>query len=368
MKHAQRRQGPPSVSRPRAPATPAPQAARTPAPLGNRAMQRWVTGRAARPAPMPAAGAEAEAEADRMADRVLAGATPSTQAPQALAASGQGLAPGPRSFFEGGFGQRLDDVRLHHDHRAARMADRLGAHAFTIGSDIYLGAGSAGLPSQRLLAHELAHVVQQRHSGPTLQPKLKITGSNDNLQRTMALLNRGLGSFYYVSVDAGGLVKIDPVRAAHTSSATGPTAAQRAIADRLWNITQDPAQVDMTVSAGTATLGGSYATGDFDITDLETYGVGGLIHEFEEQYQKQVKGKTFGSTTTGAHGEAVKAEAQVVGATRGNEKFISRSANPDGTLNAVVEIPHTWPDGTVKTMVMTITSNNITSVTWRNGV
>jgi hypothetical protein len=362
MKQAQRTRGPAPGSRLRAPAQPE---GHTQAAVSNRAMQRMVASRAARPVPMPAAGAEAEA--DRKAEQVLAGTTPPEHASGPLAASGQPLAPGQRTFFEGGFGQSLGDVRLHHDQRAVRMADRLGAQAFTIGSDIYLGAGSARMPSQRLLAHELAHVVQQRQGGPTLQPKLKITGSNDNLQRTMALLNRGLGSFYYVSIDSAGQVKIDPVRAAHTSSITGPTASQKAIAERLWKITQDGAQVDMTASAGSTTLVGSYGTGDFDITDVEAIGVGALIHEIEEQYQKQTKGMGYGSTTTGAHGEAVKAEAEVVGATRGKEKFISRSANPDGTLNAVVEIPHTWPDGTVKTMVMTITSNNVVSVTWRNG-
>jgi len=37
-------------------------------------------------------------------------------------------------------------------------------------------------------------------------------------------------------------------------------------------------ELRMTVSAGSKTVGGSYATGDFDIADLEAYGVGGLIH------------------------------------------------------------------------------------------
>ena len=59
------------------------------------------------------------------------------------------------------------------------MAEALNADAFTVGRDIYFGAGKLQprtTESDRLLAHELAHVVQQSHTGPALQPKLKITG------------------------------------------------------------------------------------------------------------------------------------------------------------------------------------------------
>ena len=121
----------------------------------------------------------------------------------------------------------------------------------------------------------------------------------------------------------------------------------------------------MTVSAGSKTLGGSYATGDFDIADLETYGVPGLIHEIEEQYQKQVKGLAFGSETAGAHGKAIEAESEVRGAKRGSQKVISSTVSADGTLDVVVEIPHTFPDGSVKTMIMTVKNSNIVSVTWK---
>lgn len=87
--------------------------------------------------------------------------------------------------------------------------------------------------------------------------------------------------------------------------------------------------------------------------------------KIEEQYQKQVKGLAFGPETTGANGEAIKAELEVTGAKRGAQKVISSTANSDGTINAVVEIPFTSPDGSVRTMDMTISKNNIASVTWR---
>lgn len=59
----------------------------------------------------------------------------------------------------------LSRVRIHTDRRAAESARALGARAYTIGSDIYFGAGEyrpGTREGRRLIAHELAHVAQQR--------------------------------------------------------------------------------------------------------------------------------------------------------------------------------------------------------------
>ncbi len=69
-----------------------------------------------------------------------------------------------RSAFEPRFGIDLEAVRVHADAVAASAARGVEAHAYTVGSHIVFGAGrfapeTAG--GQRLLAHELAHVVQQ---------------------------------------------------------------------------------------------------------------------------------------------------------------------------------------------------------------
>jgi hypothetical protein len=68
----------------------------------------------------------------------------------------------------------LSRVRVHTDARAAKSAQAVNAHAYTIGNDIVFGAGqfAAGIPqSQRLLAHELTHVIQQGSDTHTLQRK-----------------------------------------------------------------------------------------------------------------------------------------------------------------------------------------------------
>ena len=65
--------------------------------------------------------------------------------------------------METGFGRSFAGVRLHDDERAATLARRMTARAFTTGSDIFLGGGAARPTEpggERLLAHELAHVVQ----------------------------------------------------------------------------------------------------------------------------------------------------------------------------------------------------------------
>ena len=68
--------------------------------------------------------------------------------------------PMERAFGGGGFG----GVRLHDGAEAAELNAQLGARAFTVGTDIFLGAGAPALTSaagQHLLAHELAHTRQR---------------------------------------------------------------------------------------------------------------------------------------------------------------------------------------------------------------
>jgi hypothetical protein len=81
-----------------------------------------------------------------------------------LASPGQPLGNDVRALLEPGFGRSLADVRVRADAAAARAADALHARAFTIGSSIWFGAGEYRPDTgdgQRLLAHEVAHTVQQ---------------------------------------------------------------------------------------------------------------------------------------------------------------------------------------------------------------
>lgn len=79
-------------------------------------------------------------------------------------ASGAPLEHGTREFMERRFGHDFSRVRVHTDSTAASSAKLANAEAYTVGANVVFGSGqyAPGSPSGReLLAHELAHVVQQ---------------------------------------------------------------------------------------------------------------------------------------------------------------------------------------------------------------
>jgi hypothetical protein len=82
-----------------------------------------------------------------------------------LATPGQPLDPAARRAMEARFGHDFSKVRIHADPAGERSARDLQAKAYTAGDHIVFASG-AYAPStragQRLLAHELAHIVQQR--------------------------------------------------------------------------------------------------------------------------------------------------------------------------------------------------------------
>lgn len=96
---------------------------------------------------------------------------------EVLGSPGQPLAPATRALMEPRFGHDFGQVRVHSDARAAESARSVGADAFTAGPDVVFGAAQfAPEPpaGQRLLAHELTHVLQQSRAErpPILRPAI----------------------------------------------------------------------------------------------------------------------------------------------------------------------------------------------------
>lgn len=83
---------------------------------------------------------------------------------EALSQPGTGIDIETRSFMESRFGRDFSGVRIHAGTQAARSAQAVQAHAYTVGRDIVFADGRyapASPEGRHLLAHELAHVVQQ---------------------------------------------------------------------------------------------------------------------------------------------------------------------------------------------------------------
>ncbi len=82
----------------------------------------------------------------------------------ALQGGGHPFPASTRSFMEPRFGVDFGSVRVHTDSSATELVSSVNAQAFTVGRDIVFGPGQytpETEPGRRLLAHELAHVVQQ---------------------------------------------------------------------------------------------------------------------------------------------------------------------------------------------------------------
>jgi hypothetical protein len=92
-----------------------------------------------------------------------AGAVPETVS-RALSLPGRPLDAVTRHDMESRFGEDFSNVRIHDGSAARESARDINARAYTLGTDIVFGSGMFDPASQqgrRLLAHELAHVVQQ---------------------------------------------------------------------------------------------------------------------------------------------------------------------------------------------------------------
>jgi len=82
---------------------------------------------------------------------------------------GQPLLDSERRFFEPRFGQDFSQVRIHTGDEASIRARSVNALAYTMGSDVVFGEGQfrpGTEDGRRLLAHELAHTIQQTGAGP----------------------------------------------------------------------------------------------------------------------------------------------------------------------------------------------------------
>ncbi len=104
-----------------------------------------------------------------------------------LSGAGRPLPDTERAFFEPRFGHDFSNVRLHTDAKADESARAVNARAYTVGENVVFGAGQfmpTAHTGQRLLAHELVHVIQQSNSQTAMQhSSLAISKPDDASER-----------------------------------------------------------------------------------------------------------------------------------------------------------------------------------------
>jgi hypothetical protein len=137
--------------------------------------------------------------------------------PRRKKASTGGLPGDLRDRFETALDTDLSDIRLHHDGSAATRVAEHGARAYALGEDIHFGAGEYDPESpdgQHLIAHEVAHAVQQSGGNASKHPQFKLAASqaHDPVEREAdqaadAMLR---GTPYTLSAQPTGVAKNEP--------------------------------------------------------------------------------------------------------------------------------------------------------------
>src|SRR5262249_14700889 len=110
----------------------------------------------------------------------------------------------------------FSDVRVHSDERAAESARSVNALAYTVGSNVVFGQRQFPLHSgagRQLLAHELAHVVQQTGAMPSRE-QLSSEPGNATHEReateTAKAITGGAGCIPLLSSTPAQLMRLTP--------------------------------------------------------------------------------------------------------------------------------------------------------------
>ena len=134
-------------------------------------------------------------------------ASPSVHA--ALSSPGQPLPPALQEEMGQRFGHDFSRVRVHTDSKAAESARAVNALAYTVGQDVVFSEGSYTPHLQhgsKLLAHELAHVIQQDRGGAS-QPALQGGALEQHADAAASAFVSGSGSITVSGASATGIAR-----------------------------------------------------------------------------------------------------------------------------------------------------------------
>ena len=145
-----------------------------------------------------------------------------------LKSSGRALDADTRSQMRSCFGRDFSKVRVHTGSQAATSARAINAVAYTVGHDVVVPAETDTVAGSWLLAHELAHVVQQTHGGNAYAPHSIATadsGAECEAGRAADAVNAGRS--YYPRLRTGVALHRQPA-AAPPATLSGLTATRDA--------------------------------------------------------------------------------------------------------------------------------------------
>lgn len=134
--------------------------------------------------------------------------------------------------FESSLGVDLSGVRVHTGTESSRSASSVSARAYAIGQDVHFGSGQydpTTTRGQQLIAHEVAHTVQQRGTGARAQFKLEVTAAGDACEVEADAAADAMMAGRPFSVQSSGLAI---ARQDHASTAIDDTIGGRASMQR----------------------------------------------------------------------------------------------------------------------------------------
>ena len=192
---------------------------------------------------------------------------------ETLRAPGRPLDGGARAFMESRFGQDFSKVRVHTGSGAAASARAVGAQAYTVGQNVVFGEGryAPGTDAgKRLIAHELAHVVQQGGEAATVQrvvaPDFQVTeiAPQDAANPDMIFFESG-----GTTIPATEVPKIAPL-----ATPAGQNLTLNGFSDEVGSVAANDALITTRLNAVDAALAAAGHTATRAKVNLRASGIG----------------------------------------------------------------------------------------------
>jgi hypothetical protein len=211
----------------------------------------------------------------------------------ALQAPSEPLPPGVRESMESRFQRDFSPVRVHTGAEAAESAQSINAQAYTVGSNIVFAPGQYAPTTargQRLLLHELTHVVQQQQTNGQTTPGMSAVG--DSYERQSTIVTGLLGSDWQSAriavqhILARGNRKLPPRIQRQTAEESVSAELDEFNASLIQTFYSDAHQLDTGILLSYAVTLNDYFTSAADKSLTRIAAAQSLVKFYQELYQR----------------------------------------------------------------------------------